>query len=291
MGFPPRPSSATLIVRWPNLGQHTFGGNLPKLTGGCLVTQTLLKGILAVGFLLLTDRPAAAQARSAACPPSGKPVHTSMVASVTGCPFSAVMEIIESQTLADGTHIQKRSKTLIYRDSLGRIRYENYSSAPMDKEIPGPPSNIQIFDPVAGFTYWLTPKDAVAARSPLDVPAANQKANTQPQQSAARSSAPPQTVDLKSSHVAEKLGTQLMEGLSVNGRRDTVTIPAEAEGNDRPLVVVSEVWESSDMGIRLLTKNSDPRTRDIEKRMTNLTWTEPDPSLFQVPADYAMKSE
>jgi hypothetical protein len=201
------------------------------------------------------------------------------------------MEITETQTLVDGTHVQKKSKALIYRDSLGRIRYESYSYAPIDKEIPESPSMIQIFDPVAGFTYWLTPRNAVATRSRLDDSATNQKANAQPQQPAARSSAPPQTEALKPIRVAEKLGTQLMEGLLVNGRRDTVTIPAGAEGNDRPLVVVSEIWESSDMGLRLLTKNSDPRTGDMERRMTNLTRTEPDPSLFQVPADYTMKGE
>lgn len=255
------------------------------------MTQTLLKGVLICGLLFLTAHAATAQTQSAACPPSEKSVHTIMVGSVTGCPFSAVLEITETQTLADGTHIQKRSKTLIYRDSWSRIRYESYSFVPMDKEIPGPPSSVQIFDPVAGFTYWLTPKDAVAARSRLDFPAANQKANTQAQQSAARSPAPPQTQELKSSRVAEKLGTQLMEGLLVNGRRDTITIPAGAEGNDRPLVIVSEVWESSDVGVRLLWRNSDPRTGDREWRVTNLSRTEPDPSLFQVPPDYAMKGE
>src|SRR6267378_3892249 len=163
-----------------------FAQNAPKPTGRCLMVQTLLKGVLTCGLLFLTDHAATAQTQPAACPPSEKSVHTIMVASVTGCPFSAVMEITETQTLADGTHIQKRSKTLIYRDSLGRIRYESYSFAPIDKEIPDPPNTIQIFDPLAGFTYWLTPRNAVAARSRLDSPATNQKATTQPQPSPTR---------------------------------------------------------------------------------------------------------
>jgi hypothetical protein len=82
-----------------------------------------------------------------------------------------------------------------------------------------------------------------------------------------------------------------MEGLLATGRRDVLTIPAGAEGNDRPVVIISEIWESTDMGIRLLVRRSDPRTGNIEQRMTNLTRTEPDASLFQVPADYTIKSE
>lgn len=45
------------------------------------------------------------------------------------------------------------------------------------------------------------------------------------------------------------------------------------------------------MGIRLLVKTSDPRTGDVERRMTNLNRTEPDPSLFHVPTDYTIKGQ
>ena len=82
-----------------------------------------------------------------------------------------------------------------------------------------------------------------------------------------------------------------MEGLLVAGRRETVTIPVGAEGNDRAFVVVWEAWTSSDMGITLLQKNSDPRTGETERRMTNLNRAEPDPALFQVPADYKITGE
>jgi hypothetical protein len=75
----------------------------------------------------------------------------------------------------------------------------------------------------------------------------------------------------------------------VTGRRTTRTIPAGAEGNDQALTIVSESWISSDMGITLLEKTSDPRSGDSERRMTNLEQSEPDAALFQVPAEYTIK--
>ena len=67
--------------------------------------------------------------------------------------------------------------------------------------------------------------------------------------------------------------------------------PAGAEGNDRPLTEVRETWRSADMGITLLEKTSDPQKGDSERRMTNLEQTEPDPALFQVPADYTIEDQ
>lgn len=253
--------------------------------------RTLLKGILAWGLLSLADHAATAQTQFPACPPTGKSIHLLYLTSVTGCPFSAIMEIESTQTLADGTHIQKKSRAFIYRDSLGRIRYESYAFTPADKDRLESPNMIQIFDPVAGFAYWLMPQNATATRSRLDGAAPSPKVNTQPQQAPARDAASTQTQEPKPERVAERLGTQLMEGLLATGRRDVLTIPAGAEGNDRPVVIISEIWESTDMGIRLLVRRSDPRTGNIEQRMTNLTRTEPDASLFQVPADYTIKSE
>ena len=57
------------------------------------------------------------------------------------------------------------------------------------------------------------------------------------------------------------------------------------------LTIVSEIWISSDMGITLLEKHSDPRSGDVEQRMTNLERAEPDVALFHVPADYAIKDQ
>jgi hypothetical protein len=45
------------------------------------------------------------------------------------------------------------------------------------------------------------------------------------------------------------------------------------------------------MGVTLLEKRSDPRAGDRETRLTNLERSEPDATLFQVPAEYTIKDQ
>src|SRR5438874_11379809 len=107
--------------------------------------------------LLLAEDAANAQ-KPSACPPAEKAVQVSQGSSVTGCPLSAVVENETTQTLADGTHIQNTVKVLVYRDSLGRIRYESYAPTPAGKDAPESPNFIQILDPVAGLGTFFRRK-------------------------------------------------------------------------------------------------------------------------------------
>jgi len=248
----------------------------------------LLKLVSACGLLTLATTTAFGQSQSSACVSSGKP-GLIQVASLVGCPFSAVIENETFQTLADGTHVHKKFKAMIYRDSSGRTRYESYS--PTDEESHESPNLVFIVDPVAGYRYYLMPESATATRTLLNEASANPSTKNQPQHSPANESASEQAQNSRPAPVNERLGTQQMQGLVVTGRRQTYTIPIGAEGNDRPLVVVSEIWYSSAMGITLLDKRSDPRSGEIEKRVTNLKQTEPDPALFQIPPNYTIKGE
>jgi hypothetical protein len=86
----------------------------------------------------------------------------------------------------------------------------------------------------------------------------------------------------------ESLGTQSIEGVMAEGTRITLTIPADKIGNERPIVTVNERWYSQELQTVVLTKNSDPRMGETTYRLTNINRNEPDPSLFQVPADYTI---
>src|SRR5262245_496179 len=86
----------------------------------------------------------------------------------------------------------------------------------------------------------------------------------------------------------EQLGTQTIEGVMAEGTRLTLTIPAGKIGNERPIVTVNERWYSQELQTVVLTKNSDPRMGETTYRLTNINRSEPDPSLFQVPADYTV---
>jgi hypothetical protein len=87
----------------------------------------------------------------------------------------------------------------------------------------------------------------------------------------------------------EDHGTQTMEGLLVEGKRGTITIPAGVHGNDRPMQVATERWFLSELQLVMLTKTSNPKSGEQTSRVTNLERNEPDPALFQVPADHAIE--
>jgi hypothetical protein len=254
--------------------------------------KMLTKAMVASALFSLAGYPTVAQMHHPSCPQTGKGYGIpGAAASLAACPFSAVIEIESTQTLADGTHVQKKFKGLVYRDSAGRIRYETYAPTDSDKDFPEAPNMIQIFDPLAGFSYIFFPQTAFASRHRLNDPARSSGVNTQTQHSSAPVSTSTQSQDGGKEPVEESLGPKLMEGLLVTGRRITQTIPVGAEGNDRVLMVVREIWESYDLGITLLRKSFDPRSGDSIKRMTNLKQTEPDAALFQVPTNYTVKEE
>lgn len=242
--------------------------------------KALLVAILLCGLLLLADYTAMAQTHPSACSlVDGPTLHVSQVSPRTGCPFSAIIEITHNQTLADGTNVGTKTRNVVYRDSLGRIREEMY--APGQES----PTVVEISDPVEGLAWTIQPPTRTASHSKLGavVPLpVLPKIGVQP---SATPPAPNPTVSV------EDLGSHEMEGLLVMGSRTTVTFPAGSQGNDRAIRTVKETWLSSDMGITLLEKHSDPRSGDIEERMTNLEQAEPDPALFQVPADYTIKDQ
>jgi hypothetical protein len=229
------------------------------------------------------------------------------IRTITGEPFSAEEESERSQVLADGTHVSQTTKVHNYRDSEGRTRSEG---VPAQLQDGGPfPTIVNISDPVAGVRYMLEMRRQVARRYPIPTPGENrprvepaQSDNTnQPAPTRARR-APLQTstsqtstdsadepVRRRMSHVS--LGTQTIEGIETKGLQTTITIPVGAEGNDRPIEIVCENWESPELKLMMLTKCTDPLHGDHTMRVVTIDRSEPDASLFQVPADFKIEDQ
>jgi hypothetical protein len=91
-----------------------------------------------------------------------------------------------------------------------------------------------------------------------------------------------------SASVPESLGSRQMEGVTANGTRVTTTIPTGQIGNDRPIVITNEAWDSPDLRIIVYSKHHDPRTGDIEYRLRNINRNEPSATLFQIPTGYSV---
>jgi hypothetical protein len=87
----------------------------------------------------------------------------------------------------------------------------------------------------------------------------------------------------------ESLGTRTIEGVTAEGTRSAVTIPAGEIGNTLPIEVVDETWYSPELQIMVMTIHRDPRSGDTTYRLTNIDRSEPNRSLFEIPDDYTVE--
>jgi hypothetical protein len=220
---------------------------------------------------------------------------------VTGQPYSADGVTKVTQTLADGTRIEREVRSKFYRDSAGRVRREQ-SILGLDSLLGGlnsePQTAITITDPVARIVYSLDPVRQEARRlmivgdgyyrlavpSSLPSPAPRgpgEAVITSPSiimlPSASMASLPPPKT--------ESLGTRQVEGLSAAGQKTSTMIPTGRIGNDRPIEIFDERWVSSDLKVVLLSRHRDPQTGETEFRLTNIKRVEPSPDLFKVPSN------
>ena len=201
---------------------------------------------------------------------------------VTGAPYSAVEVRTHQQVLAAGNTIQRQEQTNVYRDSQGRVRRETTSTGPDGQTH----TRVSIADPVAGTMTELDAKDKTAFTRPARFPSASATAGTSAPstlRSAGRTGASEANVK------RETLAAQSIHGLLASGTRVTHTVPAGAIGNSQALQTVHETWMSDDLKVPLKTTMTDPRTGTMTMELTNINRSQPDASLFQVPADYTVK--
>jgi hypothetical protein len=199
---------------------------------------------------------------------------------VTGAPYSAQAVTEHTQTLADGNTIHTTTTANVYRDSQGRTRREQEIRAigPWAAE-GGPRRVISIGDPVEGSVYMLNPDARVARQMPFPGhPHARGGAETARQKH--------EDPNVKT----ESLGTQVIGGVTAEGTRTTRTIPAGQVGNQAPIVITTERWYSPELQTDVMRKQVNPQFGETTFQLTNIVRAEPDPSLFQVPPNYAIRS-
>jgi hypothetical protein len=212
--------------------------------------------------------------------------HMGMEKLVTGAPYSAQAVTQYTQTLADGSHIQRTITSSVARDSQGRSRREETIGA--IGALAGStasPKAVFIHDPVAGVSYMLNPGSKTAHASQprnFTLNSATTGATDPQPEGGSRTAHARSEANVKT----EDLGSQTMEGLTVQGKRITRTIAAGQIGNEHQLQVVHEVWYSEDLKTTVMSTTNDPRTGVSTYKLTSISRAEPDASLFQVPADY-----
>jgi hypothetical protein len=195
---------------------------------------------------------------------------------VTGAPYSGV-EVVQSQeTLADGNRITHKRQTTVYRDGQGRVRSEQTITPPASSG-KAAYTAITIVDPVAGFRYTLDSSTMTAHQNRLPPMHAAVAPTTPPT---------PRTPPDGATIVTTSLGTASVNGVAATGTQITETIAAGAIGNAQPIQVVRVTWIANDLKVPVQIKSSDPRFGSTDMELTNIVTSEPNASLFVVPAGY-----
>jgi hypothetical protein len=201
------------------------------------------------------------------------------VTPVPGAPFVGQVSVQRTILQPDGKTIILYTRHLIARDADGRIRNERTVFLTANSTEAPAVINVHLYDPQNRFSTWLSPIRKtfwiVPVRHPpaTDAPAgyASPAGSTQPSSQFANE---------------QDLGTRTIAGLEVHGVRETQRVPASASGTGKDIVLTDEYWYSYDLKMNLSVTHTDPRTGSVTMTVTKLTQTDPDPSLFAIPADY-----
>ncbi len=212
---------------------------------------------------------------------------------VTAAPYTAMATTESTQVLADGNRIVNKTSSFVARDSQGRTRRETDLHRIGTMQVDSP-KTVFINDPTTHTQYIFTPGGEATKVVRNE---GNWKEGPQiiELRTAREQRLKDKTIVMQGAHEGqqskesseqvkhEDLGTQTIEGVSAQGKRETVTIAAGEIGNERPIQVVTETWFSPELHTMVLRKHSDPRLGDSTYRLTDIKRNEPDAALFQPP--------
>jgi len=198
---------------------------------------------------------------------------------IENAPFIAKVVIESTRTLADGTNVTRKTVNMIARDSQGRTRNEGRQMLPLTDNIEPKILRVILNDPHTHTITWISP-----AQRPI-------RTYQVPASLPTRSSPPTPPLPNGVTMTKVELGKQYAEGLELRGTRETKHYPVGLYGNDRAFEVVDEFWYSPDLQVNVVVRHTDPRSGVATVGLTEISRTEPDPKLFEVPSDYRQVQE
>lgn len=214
---------------------------------------------------------------------------------VKGAPFSAESTTEHVQLLGDGNRMVRKSSARLYRDTVGRTRREHEVTRGRVATPDGQPARlIVINDPVGQVNYIVETHHNIARKRQLPPPRvreAMQRARgdnsgfgvLMPTSAVRRREAQGDNAPPSPKPVREKLGPEIVAGVTAEGTRTTLTIPAGEFDNELPMVISHEEWYAPELQMIVLMKHNDPRFGETTFRLTNILRGEPAPELFQLP--------
>ncbi len=196
---------------------------------------------------------------------------------VTGKPFSGRDSIDWTRTLEDGTVQTTHLDANLARDSQGRIYREHRSFVPANGGERSRLNEIILSDPITHTRTTCVVSSHRCTVGRYYAPASFTLRPVGPFDSAKRYL------------TRESLGSDSINGLNVVGTRETISINPGVLGNNQALVTTREFWYSPDLQVNLSVTRQDPREGTQVINVVDLSRSEPDPSLFHVPAGYVVE--
>ncbi len=201
------------------------------------------------------------------------------VTPIANAPFSGVIDVQRSFVQPDSAVVNLKTIREIARDSQGRIYNEVRALLPVSSSKTPKVRRIHLYDPQTRISAMIDPR-----HKSFWTMIVNHPPSTLPPAMAASP-----TGDMLPANEftkQEDLGMSEMGGVSVHGVRQTQTIPATSSGTGKDVVVTDEYWYSEELCINMQIKHSDPRMGAVTMTVTQVSRTEPDPSLFEIPEGY-----
>ncbi len=209
------------------------------------------------------------------------------IAAKTGRPYSATSTL--ERILSNGIRMSGPS-TRHYRDADGRTRVEEIENLiiPLQEH---PFLKVEIVDSVAGYYYLLDSENRVVHRLAVETKSAPAM-RIEPVCANAPKATSSKMAD-GTAIASEPLGLKTIDGIGFCGQRMTTIHPAgSVYGNNRPVETQDEMWSAWSDGIPVLQVNrGEPNGETLITGLKDLSVSDPDPALFNPPADYRVVEE
>ena len=193
-------------------------------------------------------------------------------------PFTLTLVTEWSRPLGNGGSFTLANQRRIARDAKGRIYQERWLLVPKGSKIASEMNVVQIVDPGEHTTHNCFVREKTCEIVPYKL---SSQSVYEPR--IGRTGPLPEGNGYQQH---EDLGVSNTAGVDTTGYRETTTLNPGVLGNDQPMVTVREFWYSARLGISLSSKVDDPRSGKQVFTVKDLTTSEPDPRLFDVPEGF-----
>jgi hypothetical protein len=206
------------------------------------------------------------------------------VSSRNNKPFTAVARTTLTRVYPSGVKKTVTTEDRIARDREGQVLREQH--APWTEDSTQPVYFINIVDPKKMQSIHVDPQKHLVVARQVDRRASWDYVPYDGTQYRI-STKPGVTVR------TELLRDQQISGLKCWGQRTTyVYSPGTLQGNQQPLTRTWEVWYAKELGadVRIVGHDPNPEGGDQQTDLINISYGEPDPSIFAPPPGYTVES-